>query len=484
MKIDINCDVGEGIANEHLLMPYISSCNIACGGHFGNAETIDKTIQLAIENEVLIGAHPSFPDTKNFGRKVLNISEEELQKSIESQLDLFVERLSFFDEKLHHIKPHGALYNLITIDVGSAKTFIKLIEKYSKDVFLYVPYNSVIEKIALENNIKIKYEAFADRNYNDNLTLVSRNQENALITDVEEVFNHVLFMVQNQKVKTISGLKKTIKADTFCVHGDNANSLEIVRYLSDKLKKKELKLDYKPTYKLFGKQAILIEWQAIIDEEILNDILLFKNKIATKKEGFYTDIIIGYNSLTIKYKQEISDFYKEVEDLKSFYKTKGASNKTENFIWEIPVCYDVQFGIDLEQMAIKSKLSIEEIIQLHSEKSYTVFFIGFLPGFLYLGGLDEQLFFDRKQNPRFKVAKGSVAIGGKQTGIYPSESAGGWNIIGLTPVNFFDINSENPCFSKAGDKIKFNPISLDEFYQIEKKIVEKKYKIIKTLCND
>ncbi|MEE9409038.1 MAG: 5-oxoprolinase subunit PxpA [Polaribacter sp.] len=244
MKIDINCDVGEGISNEYLLMPYISSCNIACGGHFGNAKTIDKTIQLAIENKVLIGAHPSFPDTANFGRKVLGISHEELQKSIENQLNLFVERMSFFDEKMHHIKPHGALYNLIAVDEEHAKIFVKSIEKYSKDVFLYVPYGSVIEEIALENNIKIKYEAFADRNYNDNLTLVSRSKENAVITQTEEVFNHIIFMINNQKVKTISGLEKVIKVDTFCVHGDTMNSLEIVENLSKKLKKEGIKIGF------------------------------------------------------------------------------------------------------------------------------------------------------------------------------------------------------------------------------------------------
>ncbi|QNM85584.1 5-oxoprolinase subunit PxpA [Polaribacter pectinis] len=241
MKIDINCDVGEGIENEHLLMPHISSCNIACGGHFGNAETIDKTIQLAIENKVLIGAHPSFPDTKNFGRKVMNISHEALQKSIENQLKLFINRLALVDEKLHHIKPHGALYNLIAVDEKVAKVFLKSIQKYSKDVFLYVPYNSVIEKLAIEKSIKIKYEVFSDRNYNNDLTLVSRNKENALITDKEDVFKHVLSMYKG-KVKTISGELKTIKADTFCIHGDNKNAVSILEYLFEKLKKEGIKI--------------------------------------------------------------------------------------------------------------------------------------------------------------------------------------------------------------------------------------------------
>jgi UPF0271 protein len=239
MKVDINCDVGEGIANEHLLMPYISSCNIACGGHFGDVISIDRTIQLAIKHELKIGGHPSFPDKVNFGRKMIQISDVDLKKSIEEQLDLFLERVSIFSGKLHHIKPHGALYNQIAIDKKLANTFIAIVKKYMNAVYLYVPYNSVIEKVALKNDIKIKYEAFADRNYNDDLTLVSRTSENALITKKEWVYNHVVQISQKNIVKTVSGKFIKLQADTFCVHSDTKNALEIVKYLSEKLKHKE-----------------------------------------------------------------------------------------------------------------------------------------------------------------------------------------------------------------------------------------------------
>lgn len=233
--IDINCDVGEGIANEHLLMPHITSCNIACGGHFGDRNSIDKTILLALKNNVLIGAHPSFPDRENFGRKWMQISDENLSKSIQFQMDLFLQRMSISKATLHHIKPHGALYNAIAIDEHLAIIFIKSIQKYIDNVFLYVPYKSVIEEVAKNNDVKIKYEAFADRNYNDDLTLVNRSHPNALITDKELVFQHVSKMVFEGKVTTISGDEKRIKSDTFCVHSDTQNALEIVNYLSQKM---------------------------------------------------------------------------------------------------------------------------------------------------------------------------------------------------------------------------------------------------------
>ncbi|MDB4182504.1 5-oxoprolinase subunit PxpA [Polaribacter sp.] len=241
--IAFNCDVGEGVSNEHLLMPYISSCNIACGGHYGDVKTMDNTIAIAIENNVLIGAHPSFPDKENFGRKILKMTPEALQKSIESQLLLFKSRLDLVGAKMNHIKPHGALYNLITVDVATAKIFLKAIDKYAKSVFLYVPYNSVIARLAIEKNIRVVYEVFADRNYNSDLSLVSRNQENALITDAVAVFKHVVHMYQHQEVIAISGEKKPIIADTFCVHGDQEKALSILIYLSEHLKKQGIAIE-------------------------------------------------------------------------------------------------------------------------------------------------------------------------------------------------------------------------------------------------
>jgi UPF0271 protein len=243
MKIDVNCDVGEGMNNEHLIMPFISSCSIACGGHFGDKKTIDKSIQLAVKNNVFIGAHPSFPDKSNFGRKILDISEEALKESIEGQLELFLVCMANFNQKMHHIKPHGALYNLIATDKKEAQKFIRIIKKYVKDCFLYVPYASEIATIALAHQIKIKYEAFADRNYNEDASLVSRDHENALILNPKKVVMHVLHIIKMNKVKTFSGIVKELKADTFCVHGDTENVIEIASFLMDELKKKGIAIE-------------------------------------------------------------------------------------------------------------------------------------------------------------------------------------------------------------------------------------------------
>lgn len=238
--IDINCDVGEGFDNEEQLFRYISSCNIACGAHAGSLEVIDKTIELAVKNKVKIGAHPSYPDKENFGRKVMSISEEELRLSVSNQIDLMQERVGKQQQQLHHIKPHGALYNELVKNEGLATLFVSILKKYDSNYFLYVPYNSVIAKLALQNNIKIKYETFLDRNYNDDLSLVSRANKSALITDGNKAFKHVLKMIKSEKVKTISGLEKTIKSGTFCLHGDTTNAISFVEKVTDLLKKEQI----------------------------------------------------------------------------------------------------------------------------------------------------------------------------------------------------------------------------------------------------
>lgn len=233
--IDINVDVGEGIGNESILMPIISSCNIACGGHAGDEESMRMVVKLAAANNVKIGAHPSFQDKTNFGRKPMDISCAALYTSIKGQIDNLMIILEEEKARLNHVKPHGALYNLAAVDEKKASVIIEVMKNFILPVKLYVPFNSIIEKIAIENNIPIRYEAFADRNYNEDGSLVSRNENNALIHESEQMFDHVYRMISSQKVKTISGLEIKILADTFCIHGDNPKAVDLIQYLSKRM---------------------------------------------------------------------------------------------------------------------------------------------------------------------------------------------------------------------------------------------------------
>ncbi len=231
------------------------------------------------------------------------------------------------------------------------------------------------------------------------------------------------------------------------------------------------------SYKTYGDSAILIEWSSEISEIILNDILNFKSKI--EKELELKDCIVGYNSILLVYDFVLINSIEKIAFLKELYQHKSFIEKKKIAHWEIPVCYDKQFGIDLDEISKTIKISTQEIIQLHTETIYTVYFIGFLPGFLYLGGLNEQIIIPRKATPRLHVPKGAVAIGGNQTGVYPNQSSGGWNIIGNSPISFFEVQNQHPCFAKAGDKITFKSVSFEEFNYIKNQVKGKNYQLQK-----
>ena len=222
--------------------------------------------------------------------------------------------------------------------------------------------------------------------------------------------------------------------------------------------------DYQLTYRPFGAQAMLIEWPQKIEPSILNDIQAFKRTIASSLCQELEESVPAYASLTLFFKQSYN-YLEVIEKLQKLYPQR-INTQSDNKTWVIPVCYDKSFGIDLDSLAKTHKLTVEEIIYEHSKKTYLVYFIGFLPGFLYLGGLDEQLHFPRKKTPRLQIKKGSIGIGGSQTGIYPLDSPGGWNIIGNTPIALFNKSQEVPCFAKPGDQIRFEPIDLKEHTDI------------------
>lgn len=235
--IDLNADVGEGVNNEPELMPYLSSCNIACGGHAGDESTMATVVQLAKQNYVKIGAHPSFPDKANFGRVELDLSAADLYSCLKQQIRALQNVLHSENAQLHHLKPHGALYNLAAKDEKIARVVLEVFKSIAMPIKLYAPYKSVIAELAQKENIKVTFEGFADRNYNEDLSLVSRKNNNALLTNKEAILEHVLRMVKHEKVKTENGVEVPIKAATFCVHGDTVNVLEILKYLNKELPK-------------------------------------------------------------------------------------------------------------------------------------------------------------------------------------------------------------------------------------------------------
>ena len=235
--IDINCDLGEGIGNEGSILPFISSANIACGYHAGDENTIWHTAELCLEYNVAIGAHPSFLDRENFGRVEMKLDSDDIYDLVTQQLIIIDEIISEFDASLHHVKPHGALYNLSAKDKTVAKVIAKAVKEYNKELILFGLSGSYSIKEAEKIGLEICNEVFADRGYLDDGSLVPRKQKGALIDKVDEAVEQALRFVNESKVKTVNGKKIKLKADTICLHGDGTHAIELASAINEAFKK-------------------------------------------------------------------------------------------------------------------------------------------------------------------------------------------------------------------------------------------------------
>ena len=240
MEININCDLGEkskfhSIENDPKLLNIVNSANIACGYHAGDEETMDMIIKISKSNGVSIGAHPSFNDKENFGRKKINLSKLEVIKLITDQYEILQNIAQKNDENVSHVKPHGALNNMACEDLDLATTIAKTINDIDKDIIFLVPTGSQMEIAAKNFNMKIACEIFADRNYEDDGNLVSRSKKHALITNPEIAKKHVLSMVKNQALNCYSGKQIPCEIDSVCIHGDNQSSLATAKSIKENL---------------------------------------------------------------------------------------------------------------------------------------------------------------------------------------------------------------------------------------------------------
>ena len=253
MEININCDLGEkskfhSIENDPHLLNIVNSANIDCGYHAGDEETMNMVIKISKSNGVSIGAHPSFNDPENFGRKRINLTSSEINKLIINQYEILQKVAQKHGEKVTHIKPHGALNNMACEDFELANTIAKGINNIDKNIIFLVPTGSQMEIAAKKPNMKIACEIFADRNYEDDGNLVSRSKDHALITNPEVAKKHVLSMVKNQALNCYSGKQIPCEIDSVCIHGDNQSSLATAKSIRENLMSNGLTL--KPLNKM------------------------------------------------------------------------------------------------------------------------------------------------------------------------------------------------------------------------------------------
>ena len=215
----LNCDLGEGIGNDAALMPHIDEANIACGFHAGDAFTMRETVALCIRHGVKMGAHPSYLDRENFGRKEIELSPEEIYLLVKKQIETLNQIIKTAGGTLNHVKPHGALYNTSAKNPKVAKAIAKAVKDVNEDLILFGLKGSLSIEAAKEMGLQTAEEAFADRRYESDGSLSPRSQPGACFTDIQDVLDQV----------------EKIKADTWCIHGDGPHALEFAKALKAKL---------------------------------------------------------------------------------------------------------------------------------------------------------------------------------------------------------------------------------------------------------
>jgi UPF0271 protein len=224
-KIDLNCDLGEGYTTDALIMPLISSANIACGYHAGGGELMRETIRLALQHDVAIGAHPSFDDRDGFGRREMHLSSDEIYQIVLDQVNTIRKAAEEEGAVLHHVKPHGALYNMAAKDAMVADAISRAIKAIDNSLVLYGLPNSASERSAAKLELQFYREVFSDRTYTDQGMLTPRNQPNAMIETTEQSVAQVLQIILHKNLQSTTGQEIPIKADTVCIHGDGENAV-------------------------------------------------------------------------------------------------------------------------------------------------------------------------------------------------------------------------------------------------------------------
>ena len=227
--VDLNCDMGEGSGNDALIMPFISSANIACGYHAGDVDQMYQTVTLAARHNVSVGAHVSYFDKDNFGRSEINLPEAEVYELVQQQLIILKEIADLFDISLAHVKPHGALYNQSAKESRLAKAIAQAIKDFDDSLVLFGLSGSHSIREAELLGLKASNEVFADRTYQDDGSLTPRSQPNALINDVGIAVNQVMQMIREGRVKTVTGKEIPIVAQTICIHGDGKHAVEFAQ---------------------------------------------------------------------------------------------------------------------------------------------------------------------------------------------------------------------------------------------------------------
>ncbi len=246
-RIDLNSDIGEAfgaykMGNDSEILKFVSTANVACGWHAGDPMVMDQVVRMAKKNNVVVGAHPGYPDLMGFGRRHMALSYDEVKNYVKYQIGALMAFTTTYGLILQHVAPHGALGNLCQYDRDVSKAICQAVYEIDKNIMIYYCAGAVLGEIAEEMGLTAVAEIFADRAYMDDLSLAPRKMEGSMITDENVAIQRCVRMIKEGKVTSITGKELDIRGDTLCVHGDGQKALDFVKKIRDTFVKEEIEI--------------------------------------------------------------------------------------------------------------------------------------------------------------------------------------------------------------------------------------------------
>jgi KipI family sensor histidine kinase inhibitor len=420
---------------------------------------------------VAVGAHPGYPDRANFGRIPMDVSDDELARTVCSQIKTLQAVAEAEAVALRHVKLHGALYNDLIDDYERSLSLCRRIAALDPALRFIGFSGSAMLRAAEDAGLTAVHEVFADRAYTDAGRLVPRSEPGAVIHDASASLAQVEMMVLQQKVPTAADRLLPIQADSVCVHGDTPSAVEFVAGLQRFFERQQIEIrpggEHCFSFARLGEEALLARLPARICRSTHRVIRSLHH--ALQREGIegIREFVPCYSELKIDFDPAVIQAAELQDRVVALSVKLDAVELPPSRLVEVPVCYEGAYAPDLAQVASHAGLAEHEVIQRHSAQTCLVYMLGFSPGFAYLGGLDPKLATPRLDTPRVSVPAGAVGIAGNQTGIYPLQSPGGWNLIGRTPLKLFDPGAEKPFLFEPGDEVRFVPVSGKEFNRMK-----------------
>ncbi|HYO53695.1 LamB/YcsF family protein [Archangium sp.] len=422
----LNIDLGELPDEDERLYTYAQVANIACGGHAGDEHSMRRALEACARHGTRAGAHPSYEDRANFGRQEVQVSPEVLRAQVAAQCARLLALASEVGVPVRYVKPHGALYHAANREPALARAVVEgVVESLGPGVTFLGPGSGALREAARTAGVAYAREGFADRGTRPDGSLIPRGQPGAVLSDPAVARENALRLALGGTV------------DTLCVHGDSLGAVAMAREVRAVLD--VLSLRTEP----MGEGALRLVLPARLERRAVLESL--------KAEPGVVDVVVCEEYASVYF-----DPAAPPEDPRRVLGRLAVSPASleEPPLVTVRVRYD---GPDLEAVAERAGLSVDDVALLHASREYTVRSVGFLPGFAYLGEVDARIATPRLATPRSRVPARSVGLAGRRTGIYPLASPGGWNLI-ATAVDFTAFHPESGALLRLGDRVRFERV--------------------------